>query len=119
MADYLALTGDSADGFPGLPGFGTKTAGMLMGAYQHLEQIPADWSAWTVKPRGASQLAATLIERRDEALLYRKLATLIETVPLKESLDDLKFLGVPRERFERWCDQLGVERLKTAPRRWR
>jgi hypothetical protein len=52
-------------------------------------------------------------------LLYRKLATLIETVPLKESLDDLKFLGVPRERFERWCDQLGVERLKTAPRRWR
>jgi 5'-3' exonuclease len=119
MADYLALTGDSADGFPGLPGFGTKTAGMLMGAYRHLEQIPADWSAWTVKPRGASQLAATLIERRDEAILYRKLATLIETVPLKESLDDLKFLGVPRERFERWCDQLGVERLKTAPRRWR
>ena len=92
---------------------------MLMGAYQHLEQIPADSSDWKVKPRGASQLAAILNERRDEAVLYRKLATLIETVPLKESLDDLKFLGVPRVRFERWCDQLGVERLKTAPRRWR
>lgn len=118
MADFLALAGDSADGFPGLPGFGKKTASMLVGAYGRIEGIPADSAQWTVRPRGAAQLAATLIEHRDDALLYRKLATLIDTVPLTESLDDLKFSGVPRERFERWCDELGVQRLKTVPKRW-
>jgi 5'-3' exonuclease len=118
MADFLALTGDSADGFPGLRGFGKKTASMLIGAYQRIEQIPADVAQWKVKPRGAVQLAATLVEHRDDALLYRKLATLVETVPLTETLEDLKFKGVPRERFERWCDELGVQRLKTVPKRW-
>jgi len=119
MPDFLALTGDSADGFPGLPGFGKKSAAMLIGAYERLERIPADPSRWTVKPRGALQLAATLRERRDEAFMYRKLATLVDTVALEEeSFDDLKFLGVPRADFERWCDQLGVARLITAPRRW-
>ena len=118
MADFLALAGDSADGFPGLPGFGKKTASMLIGAYQRIEQIPADSSKWSVKPRGALQLAATLLDQRQDALLYRKLATLIDTVPLPDSLDDLKFNGVPRERFERWCDELGVQRLKTVPKRW-
>ena len=118
MADFLALAGDSADGFPGLPGFGKKTASMLLGAYQRIEQIPADVSQWTVKPRGAIQLAATLVEHRNDALLYRKLATLIDTVPLTESLEDLEFKGMPRERFERWCDELGVQRLKTVPKRW-
>jgi 5'-3' exonuclease len=118
MPDFLALTGDSADGFPGLPGFGKKSAAMVIGAYEHLERIPADASQWKVKPRGAIQLAATLVEHRDEALLYRKLATLIDTVAPDASLDALKFRGVPRERFERWCDELGVQRLKTSPRRW-
>jgi 5'-3' exonuclease len=118
MPDFLALTGDTADGFPGLPGFGKKSAAMLIGAYERIEQIPANSSEWKVKPRGALQLAATLAERRDEAFLYRKLATLIDTVPLETSLDDLKFNGVPRARFERWCDDLGVQRLKTVPRRW-
>ncbi|MGA7873650.1 MAG: 5'-3' exonuclease H3TH domain-containing protein [Candidatus Binatus sp.] len=118
MPDFLALTGDSADGFPGLPGFGKKSAAMLIGAYEHLERIPADASQWKVKPRGALQLGATLVERRDEAFLYRKLATLIDTVPLEALLDDLKFGGVPRAQFERWCDALGVHRLVTAPRRW-
>jgi len=120
MPDFLALTGDSADGFPGLPGFGKKSAAMLIGAYERLERIPADPSRWTVKPRGALQLAATLRERRDEAFMYRKLATLVDTVALEEeSFDDLKFLGVPRADFERWCEELGVARLITAPRRWR
>jgi 5'-3' exonuclease len=118
MADFLALAGDSADGFPGLPGFGKKTASMLIGAYARIEQIPADSADWKVRPRGATQLAATLVEHRDDALLYRKLATLVDTVPLAESLDDLQFNGVPRARFERWCDDLGVERLKTVPKRW-
>ena len=118
MADFLALAGDSADGFPGLPGFGKKTASMLMGAYGRIEQVPANSAEWKVRPRGATQLAATLVEHRDDALLYRKLATLVDTVPIAESLDDLQFNGVPRARFERWCDELGVERLKTVPKRW-
>ncbi len=118
MPDFLALTGDSADGIPGLAGFGKKSAALLLGVYEKLERIPADPFQWKVKPRGAIQLAATLVQRRDDAYLYRKLATLVDTVPLEDSLDDLKFLGVPCERFERWCDELGVDRLKTAPRRW-
>ncbi len=118
MPDYLALTGDAADGFPGLPGFGKKSASILIGAYERLERIPDDPSDWRVKPRGAIQLAATLKEHRNDALLYRRLATLVDTVPLDDSLEDLEFRGVPRARFEQWCDELGVSRLKTVPRRW-
>ena len=67
---------------------------MLIGAYGHLEDIPARAADWTVKPRGALQLAATLAARRDEAVLYRKLATLIETAPVATSLDEVAFRGV-------------------------
>ena len=119
MPDFLALTGDTADGIPGLPGFGEKGAGLLLGAYEHLEQIPAHAYQWKVKPRGALQLAQTLAAQRDEALLYRTLATLVDTVPLAESLEDLRFQGVPRARFESWCEALGVTTMRTAPRRWR
>jgi 5'-3' exonuclease len=118
MPDFLALTGDTADGIPGLAGFGKKSASMLIGAYEQLERIPADPLQWKVKPRGALQLAATLVEQRDDALFYRKLATLVDTIALECSLEDLRFGGVPRARFERWCDELGVARLKTVPRQW-
>lgn len=118
VPDFLALTGDTADGIPGLPGFGDKSASLLIGAYGHIEAIPALPFQWTVKVRGALQLAATLAERRDDALFYRKLATLVDTVPLRESLDDLAFHGVPRARFEAWCDAVGVHTLKTVPKRW-
>jgi 5'-3' exonuclease len=116
VPDFLALTGDTADGIPGLPGFGEKSAAAVLGAYRHLEDIPALPFAWTVRPRGFMQLAATLVERRDEALLYRTLATLVDAVPLAESLEDLRHRGVPRARFEDWCDRLGVVTLKTTPR---
>ena len=118
MADYLALTGDTADGIPGLPGFGEKAASMLLGAYQHIEHIPEHAHNWRVKPRGALRLASTLALGREDAKLYRKLATLVDTVPLPESLEDLRFRGVPRERFEAWCDSLGVNAMKTAPKRF-
>jgi 5'-3' exonuclease len=118
VPDFLALTGDTADGIPGLPGFGEKGAGALVGAYGHLEAIPDDAARWTVKPRGAAQLAATLAARREEALFYRTLATLVETVPLAESLDELRFRGVPRARFDAWCDALGASTLRTTPKRW-
>lgn len=119
MPDFLALAGDSADGFPGLPGFGKKTASLLIGAYQHLERIPADANRWTVKPRGAPQLATTLVERRADALLYRRLATLVDTLELECGLADLEFRGVPRRDFEQWCDRVGAVGLKAVPRRWR
>ena len=119
IPDFLALTGDSADGIPGLPGFGKKSASLLLGVYRRLEMIPADPFQWKVKPRGAIQLAATLKERREDALLYRELATLVDSVPLEASLEDLEFLGVPRTRFERWCHELGVPWLKTTPERFR
>jgi 5'-3' exonuclease len=118
VPDFLALTGDTADGIPGLPGFGEKGAGALVGAYAHLEAIPDDPARWAVKPRGAAQLAATLAAQREEALFYRTLATLVDTVPLAESLDDLRFRGVPRARFEAWCDAVGANTLRTTPKRW-
>ena len=118
MPDFLALTGDTADGIPGLAGFGEKGAGLLLGAYQHLERIPRHVLQWTVKPRGALQLADTLAQHMPEALLYRQLATLVETVPLQESLDDLRFRGVPRAKFEAFCDLVGATSLRTAPRHW-
>jgi 5'-3' exonuclease len=118
MPDYLALTGDAADGFPGLPGFGEKGAALVIGAYEHLEAIPARAEDWQVKPRGALQLAATLAARREEAFLYRKLATLVETAPVAASLDEVRFRGVPPTRFEAWCRAVGATTLATVPRRW-
>jgi len=119
MPDYLALTGDTADGIPGLAGFGEKSASAVIGAYEHLERIPNDAAAWTVRPRGAAQLAATLAAGREEALLYRKLATLVDTVPCAETLDQVLFRGVPREQFEAWCDRLAARTVRTMARRWR
>jgi len=118
MPDFLALTGDSADGFPGLPGFGKVSASALLSVYEHLEEIPTYATEWKVQPRGALQLATTLAAHREDAFLYRKLATLVDDVPLSETLEDLRFRGVPRDRFEKWCDELGVARLKTVPKRW-
>jgi 5'-3' exonuclease len=118
MPDFLALTGDTADGIPGLAGFGERSAALVVGAYEHLENIPEHAHQWSVKPRGALRLATNLAAARKEAYLYRQLATLVETVPLQESLADLEFRGVPRARFEAWCDELDVTTLKTTPKRW-
>jgi 5'-3' exonuclease len=118
VPDFLALTGDTADGIPGLDGFGDKSAGLLIGAYEHIEAIPDRPDQWKVKPRGALALGATLAARREEALFYRKLATLVDDVPLAESLEDLRFRGVPRDHFEAWCDEVGATTIRTTPRRW-
>ena len=118
VPDFLALTGDTADGIPGLDGFGEKGAGLLVGAYEHIEAIPDRADQWTVKPRGALNLAATLAAHREEALFYRKLATLIDTVPLTETLDDLRYRGTPRARFDAWCDEVGATTVRSMPRTW-
>ena len=119
IPDWLALVGDAADGFPGIPGFGEKSSSALLAHYGRVEAIPALPGDWEVEVRGAKRLAANLTERREEALLYKRLATLIEDVPLAESLDDLEWRGVPRQTFLGWCDRLGVRDLRSRPGRWR
>jgi 5'-3' exonuclease len=105
VPDYLALVGDPSDGFPGLPGIGAKTASALLSVYGHLEDIPANPATWKVTVRGAAEVARVLNTEREAALLYKKLATLRLDVPLKESLDDLAFEGVP-DGFAEWCAKM-------------
>ena len=119
VPDWLSLVGDAADGFPGLAGFGDKTAGALLRAFGHLEQIPLDPAKWPAGVRGADRLAATLANEMPAALLYRKLATLIVDVPLAESFEQLVFRGVPREAFEAWCARVESTELRSRPTRWR
>ena len=111
IPDYLALVGDTADGVPGLPGWGAKSSSTVLFAYDHLESIPDDVSEWTVQVRGAAKLAATLAANRDEAMLYRSLTMLRTDVPLAEDLDDLRWRGVVMDEFEPLCRELGFESL--------
>ena len=90
IPDYLALVGDSADGFPGIPGFGKKGAAVILSEYLHLEEIPRDWRTWPSSLRGAQKLALSLFSHWDDALLFRTLATLRTDVPVFENVDDLK-----------------------------
>ncbi len=115
IPDYLALVGDSADGFPGLPGWGEKASGAVLGRYAHLEKIPASHTQWEVAVRGAARLAAALEEHRDLAILFRRLATLRTDVPVG-TVDDLQWRG-PTPEFERVAQQLGVPGLWDRARR--
>lgn len=117
IPDLLALTGDTADGIPGIPGWGRKSAATVLAAYPHIDAIPDDPAAWTVAVRGRDRLAATLAERRADALLYRRLATLRTDVPLAESIDDLRWRGVPRARYQTFAAELGFSGL-TGDVRW-
>ena len=108
IPDFLALVGDTADGIPGVAGFGEKTAALLLRAFGRIEDIPDDPRRWPVGVRGADRLAATLAASREAALLYRKLATLVCDVPLAQSLEELRWQGVPKEPYQAWRDQLGV-----------
>jgi 5'-3' exonuclease len=103
LPDYLALVGDAADGIPGVPGFGKKTAAALLRKYGHIEGIPADARSWQTQLRGEDVLAATLQAHFDKALLYRRLATLVRDVPLPQSLDELRWHGVPPQAFAAWA----------------
>jgi len=119
IPDFLALVGDTADGIPGLAGFGEKTASALLAQHVHLETIPSDPARWPASIRGAAQLASRLESGREAALLYRRLATLVNDVPLAESLEDLRWRGIPRARFEAWCDELGARALLAGATRAR
>jgi 5'-3' exonuclease len=118
IPDLLALVGDTADGIPGIPGFGMKTAAAVLRVYGTIEKIPDAGTRWTVSVRGADRLAATLTGRRADALLYKRLATLRTDVPLHESLADLQWRGTPRAEFQALCRSLGFGNLAERPTRW-
>jgi len=116
IPDYLALVGDSADGFPGVPGWGEKASGAVLGRYVHLEKIPANSTQWEVPVRGAARLAAALAEHRELALLFRTLATLRTDVPVFATVEDLRWRG-PRPEFAGVAERLGVSGLWDRARR--
>ena len=99
IPDWLALVGDSADGFPGIRGFGAKTAAAVLARYGRIEDIPPHGNDWDVPVRGAARLADTLRKGMDDALLFRRLATLVQDVPVSASVDELMWAG-PRDDFD-------------------
>ena len=105
IPDYLALVGDTADGFPGLPGWGAKSAGVVLARYGCIEDIPPSEHDWDLKVRGAAKLAATLREQRADALLFRRIATVVRDCPGLGSVDDWRWTG-PRDDFEELCDYI-------------
>ena len=107
IPDYLALVGDTADGFPGLRGWGAKSTALVLGRYLHLEAIPDDAAAWEVEVRGASRLAAVLATHRDLAARFRDLATLRTSAAVFETVDDLRWTG-PRPAFFEVCARLNT-----------
>jgi 5'-3' exonuclease len=110
IPDYLAVTGDSADGYPGISGWGPKAASLALSKYFHLENIPKDWQHWDPSIRRARPLAESLFLAWDEALLYRTLATLRFDVQVFDSVDDLRWNG-PRDNFAQSCERLRASDL--------
>ena len=115
IPDYLALVGDSADGYPGLRGWGAKSSAAVLGKYGHLESIPADWREWHVNATNASALADTLSHERDRALLFRTLATLRTDLPLFENVDPLRWNG-PTPTFDEIAARLDAARTEKRRR---
>ena len=112
IPDYLALVGDSADGIPGIPRWGARTTAAVLTRYGSIDDIPLDANDWDVKIRGAGALAAGLAERMDDALLYRRLATLRLDVPLPETdPEQLRWEGLRQPNFAEFCQSLGLESL--------
>jgi 5'-3' exonuclease len=105
IPDYLAVVGDSADGFPGVRGWGAKAAALVLSQYPHLEGIPKDWTGWDPSIKRARALAESLFSAWDDALLFRLLATLRLDVPVFEAVEDLRWKG-PRENFEECCKRM-------------
>jgi len=111
IPDYLALVGDDADGIPGIARWGPKSASVVLAKLIHLQNIPDDHERWGIDVRGAATLARNLSERREDALLYRSLATLRTDVPIVESLMDLQWTGPDRPSLEALCDEIGERTL--------
>lgn len=110
IPDYLGLVGDTADGFPGLPGWGAKSAAAILDRYGRLEDVPADADDWDVKVRGAVKLARTLTDQRDEAYLFRTIATIAYDAPTFADVEDLRWTG-PTDALAALADQLDAPNL--------
>ena len=117
IPDLLALTGDNADGIPGLSRWGAKTSATVLSRYGHLESIPTG-DGWDITVRGAAKLQEILAQERDNALLYRHLATLRYDVPIDASLDALRWQGARRYDYAVLCEELGFGRIADLPHRW-
>ena len=115
IPDYLALVGDSADGYPGLPGWGAKSSAGVLAKFEHLESIPADAKEWRVNVANATLLAETLRREWENALLFRKLATLRTDIPLFDSVDQLRWDG-PTAGFDAIAAQLDAARTERTKR---
>lgn len=118
IPDWLALVGDSADGIPGVPRWGERSASALLRRHQTLQAIPDDPAAWDVPVRGAAALAESLRAHREDALLYRRLATLRTDVPLPEDLDALRYRGARREALASLCGRLGDDPDRIKVPKW-
>jgi 5'-3' exonuclease len=110
IPDYLAVVGDSADGYPGIPGWGSKAAAAVFSRYRHLEDIPKDWRRWDPTVRRARPLAEALFAAWGDAVLFRTLATLRVDVPVFKSIDDLQWRG-PAKDFKRTSERLRAPNL--------
>jgi len=119
IPDWLALVGDDADGFPGLPRWGAKSAATVLAHYRHLEAIPDDPASWQVAVRGADALAASLRAGRTDALLYRRLATLRTDVPVRESVDEWRWDGAHRADLDELIGEIGGASILERVPRWR
>jgi 5'-3' exonuclease len=119
IPDWLALVGDDADGIPGVPRWGARSAATVLARYEHLEAIPDGESQWDVPVRGAAALAQSLRQHRSEAALYRLLATLRTDVPLAEHTEDLRWPGVPRAELTALCHEIGADDVLERVHRWR
>ena len=117
IPDLLALTGDTADGIPGLPRWGAKSTAAVLSRYGHLEDIPTN-ALWDIPVRGAASLQGILSQEYENALLYRQLATLRRDVPIDATPDALLWPGANRAEYEELCEELGSERLATLPHLW-
>ncbi len=118
IPDYLALVGDKADGFPGLKGWGAKSASAVLAHYGTVEAIPLDEATWPVAVRGSKRLAASLRDGQDEVRLYKELATLRLDVPIEEKASDLRWRGASREAWPAFCERYGLGRLAERPHHW-
>lgn len=118
IPDYLALVGDSADGVPGIPGWGAKSSAAVLAKFPRLELIPPDHADWAVEVRGAAKLAATLRAHQEEVYLYRELTTLRLDTPISESLSDLEWKGVPEGQFREFCAEMGFDPDAINVHRW-
>ena len=119
IPDWLALVGDTADGIPGVPGWGEKSASLVLARYGELETVPDEAATWDVAVRGRERLGESLRAHRDEAALYKRLATLRSDVPLAEGLADLEWRGARRAELEALCRAIGSEDLPGRVPRWR